>query len=119
MPVSTFEKVSPTPAPVLTNSKVTIGLNDPVTYDGTTIKAWAVTEDSRCPTGVVCIQAGRVVVALDISSASGSTKSEISVGKTIATDKLSITLDAVAPNKLSTHKITDAEYRFTFTIKSI
>jgi hypothetical protein len=118
MRVKTYEKVASGPAPVLVNSKVTLGLNELITVNGTTISVWAVTEDSRCPSDVMCIQAGRVVVALAVTSPSGSSRTELTLGKTTTTETLSITLDDVKPYPVSTHKVTDSEYRFAFTVKN-
>lgn len=95
----------------------TVGLNEPKKIGETTITAWAVTEDSRCPSDVVCIQAGRAVVALRLVTPSGSSIMEIEVGKTVTTETLSITLDEVAPYPVASKKTGDAEYRFKFNVK--
>ena len=116
--VKTYERVATTPAPVLVDSKVTLGLNEPITVNNTEIKPWAVLEDNRCPSDVQCIQAGRVVVGVNVNSPSGPSSFQMTPGQTATTETLAITLDKVTPNTLSTHKIADNEYRFTLTIKN-
>ncbi|MDB5238894.1 MAG: hypothetical protein JWO00_229 [Candidatus Parcubacteria bacterium] len=101
------------------SSTVTAELKKPLKVGNTTIRVWAVTEDSRCPSDVTCIWAGRVKAALSLETPSGTSKMmEIVPGQTVTTETLAITLDKVAPYPISTHKITDEEYRFTFTIKN-
>ncbi len=48
--------------------------------DELTIKFVDVTEDSRCPTGVDCIQAGRAVCRLDVTS--GGQTSSVTLSET-------------------------------------
>ncbi len=95
----------------------TVGLNEPKKISDTTITALAVTEDSRCPSDVVCIQAGRTVVELRLVTPSGSSIIKIEVGKTVTTETLSITLDEVAPYPISSKKTRYDEYRFKFNVK--
>ena len=92
----------------------TLGLNETFVINGVTIKPWAVTQDSRCPSDVVCIQAGKVIVALNVASST----MEIEPGQTKMIDTLSVTLNDVTPYPISTHKTTDQEYKFSFTFKS-
>lgn len=94
-------------------SRATLGLNDTFEINGLLIKPWALLEDSRCPSDVVCIQAGRAVVALNV----GSSTMEIEIGHTKKIGILSITLDDVMPYPVSTRKTADQEYRFAFTFK--
>lgn len=96
-----------------TTIKATFGLDEPFDFNGTALRVWAVTEDSRCPSDVTCIQAGKAKVALNV----GVSTAEVEVGQTIVLEKLSITLDEVVPYPVSTRKTTDDEYRFSFTIK--
>jgi hypothetical protein len=97
--------------------KVEASLNRAFDVKNHTITAWAVTEDSRCASDVQCIQAGRVRVALNVVSPSGSSITEMEPGKTYTTETIAITLDKVEPHPVSTHKITDSEYRFFFTVR--
>ncbi len=100
-------------------SKITLELNKSVVVASTTIKVATVMEESRCPSDVVCIQAGRVVVILNvISGANGKTTSfTMELGKTVSTDALMITLNQVDPYPISTHKTEDGEYRFMISVE--
>ncbi len=111
MKVSSLEEVK-------VNSQVTLRLNVPAAIGGSTLTAWAVTEDSRCASDVTCIWAGRVIVALRVSSPSGDSTMQLEPGKTVTTETLALTLDDVKPYPISTHKTTDEEYRFLLTVRS-
>jgi hypothetical protein len=103
--------------PQAVDLKITLALNQSTIVDGTTITVWAVTEDSRCPSDVQCIQAGRVRVALHFATSSGDSIVEVEIGKTVTTETLSITLDEVTPYPVSTRKISDGEYTFVLSVK--
>jgi|GEM_PF-695708 len=88
------------------------------------VEAWSVSvqpteilEDSRCPTDVQCIQAGTVRVQTTITDGLGTSTNEFTLGTTITTEAFSVTLTDVAPTKVSTTPIADADYRFTFRIE--
>ena len=107
------EFVCPEIATSTTVIKTTIGLDTAFEFNSIPMRVWAVTEDSRCPSDVTCIQAGRVKIALNV----GSSSAEMESGQTIKVEGLSITLDEVSPYPVSTRKTQDGEYKFAFTIK--
>lgn len=94
----------------------TVGLEESFEVASTTVSVWAVTEDSRCASDVVCIQMGRVTIGLNIWSPSGNSVVELEPGKSATTETLNITLDEVQPYPVSSYKISDQEYRFVFTV---
>lgn len=99
---------------------VVLGLDEVASFGNISLTGWAVTEDSRCPSDVQCIQAGRVKVALRMFSSSGtSTISEIEPGNQVAFEGVNIKLEEVSPYPVSTRKTADGEYRFHFTLSSI
>ena len=103
------------------NSPITMSLMKPVVVNGTTLRVTAVTEDSRCPSEVTCIWAGRAVLAVSIESqdsTDSATSTQITIGQTVTTKNLSITLDEMTPYPTANKKIADGEYRFTFTVKN-
>lgn len=115
--IMTAQPTPPSSNPAATTVVLSLGqASSPVS--GTTIKVWAVTEDSRCPSDVRCIQAGRVRVALMAVSPSGSSQIEMFPGQTAAAGPISVTLERVDPYPISTRKTQDSEYRFTFTLKA-
>jgi len=95
----------------------TIGFNQIKTFGDTTIKAETVTEDSRCPSDVMCIQAGKVTVAFNISSPAGDSVKEIAIGDTMEINSLIFMLKDVQPYPVSTKKTQDGEYRFVMEVK--
>ena len=95
-------------------------LNEEVTVNGLSIKPWAVTEDSRCPSDVQCIWAGQVKVAFSLKSSTETRAAvELKPGESTSTKSFKVTLVKVDPYPTSGHKIADAEYRITFKIESI
>ena len=47
-------------------------LNEPIRVGGLTVRPLAVVEDSRCPSNVTCVWAGRVVLRVSISGMDGT-----------------------------------------------
>jgi hypothetical protein len=93
-------------------------LGETVTGSGLRITPLVVTEDSRCPAGVMCIQAGRVVVQVKIESALGTSEPSLTVGQSITTEAEIITLVSVSPEKLGNPVgIQPGDYQFTFEIR--
>lgn len=93
-------------------------LGETVTGSGLRITPLVVTEDSRCPAGVMCIQAGRVVVQVKVESALGTSEPSLTVGQSITTEAETVTLVSVSPEKLGNPVgIQPGDYRFTFEIR--
>lgn len=84
---------------------------------GVSFRPLAVTEDSRCPTNVQCIQAGtvrlRVQVESDVDSAS---EKVLTLGTPTTVNAGTIELVSVTPLKDSTKQIKGADYRFIFKV---
>ncbi len=92
--------------------------------DQVLIYPWAVLEDSRCPSDVDCVWAGKIRVALRLLNP--NTKAELvtagnvlEVGQSVKVNGLEITLLEVQPDNMSNVKIKDSEYRFVLGIKRI
>jgi hypothetical protein len=112
--------VSPIPTPTPTSDIETIvnlSLNEVAIVKGVSISFAAVTEDSRCPSDVQCIQAGIVKVSVQTIDGMGTSTMEIKPGDTITTETLSITLLEVSPYPISTQRILPEDYRFRVSIK--
>jgi hypothetical protein len=125
-PTSPEIEVDPEPQPAQapavedTRGTATIGLNKKAYFNDITVETWAVLEDSRCPKDVQCIQAGRVVVAVNIlSDGTFARTADLKIDDAVIAGKTRITLSAVSPETDSTKKIEDGEYRFTFTFEVI
>jgi hypothetical protein len=89
------------------------GLDQNIRVGGLTVRPLAVTEDSRCPTNVVCVWAGRVVLRLRVSGMAGE-----QVISSIAPLALpgggALELASVAPARIAGRLGTPAPYRFGF-----
>ena len=81
--------------------------------DGLRIRPIRVVEDSRCPSNVQCVWAGRLVVETEIS---GRALHRLELGKpeAVAVAGGTITLIAAEPAKLAGAEIPRGTYRFTF-----
>lgn len=78
-----------------------------------------VTSDSRCPTSVVCVQAGSARVALRASATSGDRDVfvETATAKdTASIDSYRVTLRSVAPTLTTTLPVPAASYRATLRV---
>ncbi|MBU2330043.1 hypothetical protein KKG57_01095, partial [Patescibacteria group bacterium] len=101
----------------LSGVSVIARLNEVVEAWSVTVQPLEVIEDSRCPTDVQCIQAGTVLVQVKLTDGLGESTAEFTLGTTITTEVFSVTLTDVSPAKVSTDSLTDADYRFTFSIE--
>lgn len=99
-----------------TSSTFTLKLNQNIKMLNTTIMPWAVLEDSRCATGVQCIQAGRVVAGVSIKSPTRDLSLEMKPGDKVYADGFNLTLLDVSPYPIAGAKTTDDQYRFVFKV---
>lgn len=100
------------------SQNVEAGIGQTVMALGVSITPKEVVEDSRCPTDVQCIQAGRVRVRTEIVSGLGTANQVFLVGEPITTEAEAITLLEVRPaTKTSTVTLKPSDYRFVFKIE--
>lgn len=71
-------------------------------------------EDSRCPTGVQCVWAGRVKVTVRIDLGSNSQRRDMTLGEPQQVADGTLTLVEVLPEKKADQTIYPDEYRFGF-----
>ena len=109
---------SPQPSgPVHFDGAATGGLNQTVRLHDLTIRATQVVEDSRCPTGVQCVWAGRVVVRTEIRGQGWSRVEDLELGRGIALeDARALRLSAVEPARNQGAEPAGTTYRFTWTL---
>ena len=74
----------------------------------------AVIEDSRCPEGVRCVQAGRVVVSTEVSGSGWSETVPLTLGEPSAVGGATITLVSARPRAYPERRAPRNEYRFVF-----
>lgn len=99
--------------------QVTLGLHETAAFKGVLITPAAVVEDSRCPAGVYCIQAGTVRVAIDINSALGTTTKTVKLGDSVTLGSQKFTFVSVDPLKTAKGVIKESDYRFTVKVEKL
>lgn len=100
------------------NATMTLALGEQGSVLGISLTPLEVLEDSRCPTDVVCIQAGTVRVAVEIESPMGTSTMPFTLNapEPITTEAEAITLISVEPYPLASDPTKVEQYRFTFAI---
>lgn len=94
---------------------VSVALAKSVTAGGLTITPKKVTEDSRCPMGVMCIQAGTVKLEVVVEKAGKSELVIFELGQTKSVLGQTVTLFRVDPQKEVDVAVTD--YLFFFGVQ--
>lgn len=89
-------------------------LGQTVWVDGPTVRPLALIEDSRCPSDVVCVWAGRVVIRAEIGTGRGKQQMELTLGTPVPVADGALTLRQVTPGRVSDREIATGDYRFLF-----
>jgi hypothetical protein len=76
----------------------------------------AIVEESRCPHGVQCIQAGTVRVRAQLVSGLGTATEVFTLNTPITTEAETVTLVAVSPEPEAGKTIAPKDYRFIFKV---
>jgi len=82
---------------------------------GPTVRPLAVIEDSRCPSNVTCVWAGRLVIRAEIGTGSGKQQMALTLGTPVSVADGALTLRDATPHPLQGKPIRPQDYRFTFT----
>jgi hypothetical protein len=98
------------------NGTVELGLGQKGDVGEVSIMPESVTQDSRCPEDVQCIQAGTVEVRATLTSALGTDERDFTLGEPVTTEAEAVTLVKVTPAKNSKTTIAESAYRFTFKV---
>ena len=86
---------------------------------GVKITLNTVTNDSRCPAGVQCIQAGSITANVTLESGANKTTVDLrSDTSRIAFDSYSVSIINVSPAKAVSREIAVSEYRVTFRVEA-
>lgn len=99
------------------NGLITLALGETGSVGAVTLMPREIVEDSRCPTDVQCIQAGRLRLRATLSSGLGTANQVFLVGEPVTTEAEAVTLVSVAPVKVSTVSLKSSDYRFTFKVE--
>jgi cytoskeletal protein RodZ len=92
-------------------------LGQTITFAGVNGTLKEVVEDSRCPIGVQCIQAGTVRVKVRFSYGSLAQDVTLTLNQPFTMYGYTITLTDVKPEKKAGVTISSSDYVFTFLIK--
>jgi hypothetical protein len=93
----------------------TVALDQRGEIGGVAVTPLRIEEDSRCPSGVQCIQAGTVRVAVRIEQGGGQREAVLTLAEPLRlADGRELTLAAVCPYPRHPGRIGAASYRFTF-----
>ena len=82
--------------------------------NGLYVRPIAVVEDSRCPTNVQCVWAGRLVVRSEVRGGNWRRTLDLPMGKPEQIADGALTLISATPGKVAGAKIDRRAYRFTF-----
>ena len=111
-------EVTPLPAPGGADTGILIlHVGESGTSRGATITPLEVLEDSRCPSDVQCIWAGRVRLRTQLKSGLGTSEQVFEIGTPITTEAETITLTEVSPAPNTQVKFSPSDYRFTFSVE--
>ncbi len=94
--------------------QVVAKLNQTVVVGPLSLTVLDVIEDSRCPSSVQCIQAGRIRASVQVESTAGRTIHEVESSANFAAGGYAVTLVEVTPYPENPGTITDADYAFRF-----
>lgn len=92
-------------------------MNEGIGAYGIAIIPQKILEDSRCPSGVECIQAGTVKLSALVNTASSTQTMEFDLNQRVIVDGNAVTLETVLPESRSGETIKPDQYEFTFLIQ--
>ncbi len=111
--------ISPSPLPTPSPNDITLALGQTAKVGEVKITLNSITEDSRCPADVVCIQAGRVVANVTIANSLYFVIKNISsMGPAALFDSSAVSITSVLPLRQSGKEILQSAYRITFHVET-
>lgn len=96
---------------------LTLGLGESATVLGLRVRPLRVTEDSRCPKDVYCIQTGRISIETELATGSATSTETLTLGadaRSLGDYNVSVT--GVFPERESGQELTPAAYKITYTV---
>lgn len=114
----TTPKPPVTTAPQATSTDYNLKVGQSIVVAGVTAKLISISDDSRCPSDVVCIQAGtvRANFSIEESSVKPTTKT-YTLGVPVANAYFTGELVSVAPYPKATQTISQSEYTIVFRVR--
>lgn len=92
----------------------TAGIGQVAYTNGIRVRPLQVVEDSRCPSNVQCVWAGRLIVRSDIIGGSWHRVIDLELGKGQPVADGTLTLVSAVPAKVAGAELDPRSYRFTF-----
>lgn len=118
-PTTTPATGNPSSIPTLTiqpYGNIVLSLGQKVSYPDGYIKLISVSEDSRCPIDVQCIQAGTVKVSVEYSEKGIAKTTTLELNKSFIRSSEKIVFTDVTPKKEAGKAISNTDYRFTLNV---
>lgn len=100
----------------ITGVQSDVKLGVALSAEGITVRVMRIIEDSRCPSDVQCIQAGRVVVGANVTAGDITQSVQLSTDKPTMVGVHIISLVAVKPDRVSTVTPKASDYVFTISV---
>lgn len=98
-------------------SEAALAVGETKLINGVQLTLNKIVNDSRCPIGVQCIQAGWVTANITLANAANQETVDIRSGTAPkAFNSFMISIIKIAPEKISTQEIKTSEYRLTFRV---
>lgn len=94
----------------------TVRMSEAARLAGLEVTPTALIEDSRCPTGVQCIQAGTVRIEARILDPGGARSATLALGVPAALDSGWVSLVAACPHPVHGRRIAPGDYRFSLAL---
>lgn len=98
-------------------SPQTLRAGEEKNIEGLLVKVNSVSEDSRCPSGVVCIWEGRVVAEIVLSYDGKSKTGPLSLNETAPFEGYIVMLASVTPGKTQNGEIEQSDYQLTIRVE--
>lgn len=92
----------------------TAGLSGTAQVDGLRVRPLSILEDSRCPAGVQCIWAGRLIVQVEVKGGNSREQLDLELGKGQPVAGGELRLVSVTPARREGPTARPGDYRFTF-----
>lgn len=94
-----------------------LSVGETKTVNGVEITVNKIVEESRCPQDVVCIQAGRFVASVTLSTAISHGQHNIGTDKPQVFGDKSVSITNAIPFPVSTKSVDPEDYRITFKVQ--
>lgn len=94
-----------------------VALGQTAYVGGPTVRPVALVEDSRCPTDVACVWAGRLVVRVVVTTGRGTRTLDLTQGMPVPVADGTLELLSAMPDRRTQAPIDPGDYRFTFAFQ--